>query len=138
MIVYLDTSVLLRIVLSQGEPLQGFGRWERAYSSELLGLEVRRVLDRLRLESALDDAGLADAHQTIARLERSIGRVRLTRPVLRRASLPMPTVVKTLDALHLATALLLQERRGLEITFATHDGQQAVAARALGFLCMGA
>ena len=138
MIVYLDTSTVLRVVLAQAEVLSDFGRWEKAYSSELLGIEVRRVLDRLRLESALDDIGLASAHQETAKLERAIGRVRLTRPVLRRASLPMPTVVKTLDALHLATALLLQERRGLDIAFATHDAQQAIAARALGFHCIGA
>ena len=77
-------------------------------------------------------------HQETAKLERAIGRVRLTRPVLRRASLPMPTVVKTSDALHLATALLLQERRGLDIAFVIHDAQQAIAARALGFPCVGA
>jgi predicted nucleic acid-binding protein len=136
-IVYLDTSTVLRVVLAQSDTLPDFGRWERAYSSELLGVETRRVLDRLRLDSALDDAGLAAAHQEIAKLERSIGRVRLTRLVLRRAALPMPTVVKTLDALHLATALLLQERRGLDVTFATHDGQQAIAARALGFDSIG-
>jgi hypothetical protein len=49
----------------------------------------------------------------------------------------MGTVVKTLDALHVATALLLSERRGLDLTFATHDAQQATAARALGFACVG-
>lgn len=138
MIVYLDTSTVLRVVLAQGERLPGFGRWERAYSSELLGLEMRRVLDRLRLESALDDLGLAAAQQETAKLERAINRMRLDRAVLRRAAMPMPTVVKTLDALHLATALLLQERRGLDLVFATHDAQQAVAARALGFEAIGA
>lgn len=137
MIVYLDTSVVLRVVLGQRAALGGFGDWERAFSSELLGLEARRVLDRLRLEAGLDDEGLATSHQAIARVERAIARVRLTRSVLRRASLPMPTVVKTLDAIHLASALLLSERRGLDLVFATHDAQQAVAARALGFDCVG-
>jgi hypothetical protein len=49
----------------------------------------------------------------------------------------MPTAVKTLDALHLSSALLLAERRRTPVVFATHDGQQAVAARALGFDCAG-
>lgn len=137
MIVYLDTSAVLRVLLAQPDPLPDFGRWQEAYASEILGVEVRRVLDRLRLESALDDAGLAAAQQTTHRIERTIRRVRLTRPVLRRAALPMPTVVKTLDAIHLATALLLEERRGLDLTFATHDEQQATAARALGFESIG-
>jgi len=51
-IVYLDTSVALRILLRQPEPLKGWGEWEEAYASELLGLEARRTIDRLRLESA--------------------------------------------------------------------------------------
>ena len=67
----------------------------------------------------------------------SIGLISLTRTVLRRAALPMPTVVKILDAVHLASALLFQERRGDGLIFATHDLQQATGARALGFEVIG-
>jgi hypothetical protein len=49
----------------------------------------------------------------------------------------MATAVKTLDALHLASALLFRERREVSMIFATHDAQQATAARALGFVCIG-
>ena len=132
MILYLDTSVVLRHLLGQVKALDLSG-WQRAYSSEILGVEVRRVIDRLRLESALDDEGVARAHVGIATMEQSIGCIFLTRPVLRRAALPMPTVVKTLDAIHLASALLWRERTGEMLTFATHDLQQAIGARALGF-----
>ena len=58
--------------------------------------------------------------------------------VLRRASLPMPTVVKTLDAIRLTSALMLRERLGAPVTFATHDIQQATAAFALAFQVLGA
>jgi len=136
--VYLDTSTVLRVLLRQSRPLSLWGRWERAYTSEILALEARRVIDRLRLEAMLDDAGVATAHESLRRLERTIGKVTLTRAVLQRAALPMPTVVKTLDAVHLASALLLSERRHVALTFATHDEQQATAARALGFECVGA
>ena len=138
MTVYLDTSTVLRVLLRQSRPLSLWGRWERAYTSEILALEARRVIDRLRLEAMLDDAGVATAHESLRRLERTIGKVTLTRAVLQRAALPMPTVVKTLDAVHLASALLLSERRHVALTFATHDEQQATAARALGFECVGA
>jgi predicted nucleic acid-binding protein len=137
MMVYLDSSAVLRVLLRQPAPLSIWRRWERAYSSELLGVEARRVVDRLRLQSALDDAGVARAHEDLRGIERSIDTVALTRTVLRRAGLPMPTVVKTLDGIHLASALLLAERRGLSLVFATHDPQQATAARALGFECAG-
>ena len=138
MIVYLDASIVLRALLRDGPPLDTWGRWDTAYASELLGVEARRTVDRLRLTGALDDAGVVSAIATLARVERGLQYVALSRAVLRRASLPMGTVVKTLDALHLASALLLRERGGIELTFATHDHQQAAAAQALGFECIGA
>lgn len=52
MTIYLDTSTVLRALLGDGEPLREWGGWRRAYSSELMGVEARRTLDRLRLEQA--------------------------------------------------------------------------------------
>lgn len=137
MIVYLDTSVVLRALFGQSPRLAGWGNWSEAYSSELMGLEARRAVDRLRLAAALDDAGVAEAQAELARLERSLGRIRLTRHVIERAALPMATAVKTLDALHLASALILRERHSHDLLFATHDTAQALAARAVGFVCVG-
>lgn len=137
MIVYLDTSTVLRILLRQPRPLAAWNTWEHAYTSELLGVEARRIIDRCRLEGIFDDTGLVAAQQGLARVEATLLRVRLTRTVLQRASQPLGVVVRTLDALHLASALLLRERQGIELTFATHDQQQAVAAQALGFECIG-
>lgn len=100
-------------------------------------MEARRAIDRLRLESALDDSGVARAHQELARIEESLHLVGLTRTVLRRAAEPMPTILRTLDALHLASAILLRESVGPELVFATHDTRQTTAAQALGFRCIG-
>jgi predicted nucleic acid-binding protein len=136
--IYLDTSTVLRVLLRQPKPLAIWARWDSAYASELLHVEACRVIDCLRLEGALDDEGVADVRQELARVESAIAAVALSGPVLQRAALPMATVVKTLDAIHLASAMLLRERRGVELTFATHDPQQARAARALGFDCIGA
>ena len=135
--VYLDTSTLLRVLLGQQPVMAHWGTWEHAYTSELAGVEARRAIDRLRLAGALDDTGVVAAQEKLAAVEATVGRIRLTRVVLRRASLPMATAVKTLDALHLASALLFQERRGVSLIFATHDAPQATAARALGFACIG-
>src|SRR5437870_3494257 len=97
----------------------------------------RRVLDRLRIEAVLNDEQVGAFQAALAAIERTIDRIRLTRLVLGRAALPMATPVKTLDALHLASALLWRERRAAELLFATHDPRQARAARALGFDCVG-
>jgi predicted nucleic acid-binding protein len=137
MIAYIDTSVILRPLLGQGKALD-WKQWDYAYSSEILGLETRRVIDRLRLESALDDLGVAAAHQELVRIEQFLGTIPLARAVLRRAALPMPTVLKTLDAIHLTSALMLQDSKGSRLIFATHDFQQAIGARAFGFEVVGA
>jgi predicted nucleic acid-binding protein len=63
--VYLDTSAVLRVLLRRPKPLAIWGRWERAYASGLLHVEACRVIDRLRLEGALDDQGVADARQQL-------------------------------------------------------------------------
>ena len=133
---YVDTSVILRHLLGQPKALD-LSQAQGAFSSEIMGVEARRAIDRLRLQSALDDEAVAQAHQELARMEKSIGYLLLTRSVLSRAALPMPTLVKTLDAVHLASALLLQERRRETLTYATHDRQQATGARALGFSVLG-
>lgn len=136
MIAYLDTSIVLLSLLGQRKGFD-WRKWDFVYSSELLGLEARRTIDRLRLELALDDIGVADAHQELSRIERHIGVVPLNRAVLRRSALPMPTIAKTLDAIHLTSALILQETKGTKPVFATHDFQQATAAKALGFEVIG-
>lgn len=137
MTAYIDTGVVLRVLLRQRGAIRDWDQWTALCSSELLRVEARRVLDRLRLESLLDDEGLAEAHDGLGRIEDSIAFVSLAPIVLDRASAPMPTVVKTLDAIHLASALLCRESRTGDIVFVSHDLQQTTAARALGFRCIG-
>ncbi len=133
MIVYLDSSVVLRPLLAQRGRLQSWGTWSAAYSSEILGIECRRAIDRLRLEGLYDDERVARAGEALTKIERTVRRIRLSPSVLKEAAKTMPTIVKTLDAIHLASALVLRERRSIDLQFATHDTQQAIAARALGF-----
>ena len=136
MIVYLDTSVVLRVLLDQPRKLSSWAQWTAAYSSELTGVECRRVIDRLRLDAVFDDEEVALATQRLSQMEKSVRRIRLSRSILHAASQTMPTVVKALDAFHLVSAVAIRERRQVELFFATHDSQQATAARALGFTCL--
>jgi hypothetical protein len=57
--------------------------------------------------------------------------------VLSRAAQPFPTPLGTLDAVHLATALLWRETRGEDLVMATHDRDLALAARASGLRTIG-
>jgi len=134
---YVDSSVMLRVLKGQKDAWSDWGRWEKAYSSALIRVECRRFLDRMRLEHNWTDDDVAIAGTQLRRLERTIARVRFTPAILERAAAPMPTLVKTLDAIHIATATLLRERLQPGLVFVTHDAQQAKAALALGFDCAG-
>jgi predicted nucleic acid-binding protein len=52
--------------------------------------------------------------------------------VLARVLEPLPLPVRTLDAIHLASADFLRGQ-GQEVTVATYDARMAEAARAMGF-----
>ena len=56
----------------------------------------------------------------------------LERPVLVRALEPFPAPVRTVDAIHLASADFLRGQ-GQEVTVATYDARMGVGARALDF-----
>lgn len=137
MIAYLDSSVLLRIVLGQPAALVEWPQLERGVTSALAEVECLRTVDRLRLIASLSDLEVARRREAIYRILDSIEIVELTRPVLARAAQPMPTTLGTLDAIHLATALLWRERSGERLALATHDSALALAATASGFTVLG-
>lgn len=56
--------------------------------------------------------------------------------VLERAAEPFPALIGSLDAIHLATALLIHEQFD-QLIFATHDQTLGVAARSVGFAVEG-
>jgi predicted nucleic acid-binding protein len=133
---YVDSSVILRVLKGQKDAWKDWGRWEKAYCSTILRIECRRFIDRMRLEYGWTDDDVAAAGVQLRRLERVLTRVRLSGAIMDRAGLPMPTIVKTLDAIHIATASLVRERVQPTLVFVTHDHQQANAARALAFDCV--
>ncbi len=63
--------------------------------------------------------------------------VHMTAPIVHMAAGAMPTVLRTLDGLHLATAISLRNSRREPEIIATHDRVLAIAARASGFEVIG-
>ncbi|HEX8013340.1 MAG TPA: PIN domain-containing protein [Casimicrobiaceae bacterium] len=137
MIAYVDSSVLLRVILGQRDALKEWGRISQGITSALAEVECLRTLDRLRLTQGYADEVIAERREAVYRLMESIEVVEITYPILARASQPLPTALGTLDALHLATALLWKERAGKGLSMATHDTALAVAARASGLPVVG-
>jgi uncharacterized protein len=136
-IAYLDTSALLRLVLREAGALEGLRSCEALVSSELLAVESLRTLDRLRHQGALSTDEAVARRETVLEWLEAVDLVLLRRPILTRAAEPLPTALGTLDALHLATALVWRERTGQALTLATHDRDLALAARSFGIETLG-
>ncbi len=137
MIAYLDSSVLLRVILGQRNAVKEWRDIEQGVASALVEVECLRTLDRLRLSERLSDEAIALRREAVFRLLESMEILDLTSLILTRASQPLPTALGTLDAIHLATALLWREGRQENLVMATHDISLALAARANGFHVVG-
>jgi len=135
--VYVDSSVLLRVVLNERGTLREWRRIRRPIASELIRLECRRTIDRARIRERLSDAAVAQHREAVLGLLDAFDMVPLDGVVLERAAEPFPTLLGSLDAIHLATALLARGQVE-DLYFATHDGELATAARAMGFKVLGA
>jgi predicted nucleic acid-binding protein len=138
MTAYLDASVLLRIALGQPDALPEWSSIRTGVASALVVTECLRTLDRLRLRVALPDREFGTRRATVLRLTATLHLVDIDPAVLDRAAQPMPTLIGTLDAIHLATALLWQDFAKTPLVFATHDTELALAAHAHGFQIAGA
>lgn len=137
MIAYLDSSVLLRVVLNQSNVLSEWSAIEGGVVSALVEVECLRTLDRLRLLEGLSDDEIAVRREAVYRLLDAVEMIEPTRLVLSRAAQPLPTALGTLDAIHLATAMLRREQGQADLVMATHDEALATAAKASGFRVVG-
>ena len=138
MIAYIDSSVILRIVLPESPRLREWPQLEGGVASPLVAVECHRTLDRYWLQGRLDadqlEAKRREATAILTRLEP----VPLDESALHKAAQPFPTIIATLDALHLASAILYRAAQPPDerpIVFATHDTQ---LARAMNFEVVGA
>jgi predicted nucleic acid-binding protein len=138
LITYLDSSVVLRIILGSPEPLAGWKEIEHSISSRLLYVECQRTLERLRLAEKKPADVIAIRKKTVEDLISAVDLFDVTNGILQRAGERFVAPLKTLDAIHLATALAFRDERRENLAFATHDKQLARAARALDFSVLGA
>ena len=83
------------------------------------------------------DRELARRRATALSVLSGFEQVRLNRAVLERAADPFPVKIRSLDALHVASALLVRTRFPA-LRFATHDVDLGAAAAAEGLPVIGA
>lgn len=122
--IYLDTSVALAHLLA--EDLQpAAALWsETIVASRLLEYE---------LWTRIHARGLLASHgEAVRALLARIALIELAQPVLERALTPFPVAIRTLDALHLASADFMR-RQGQDVAIASYDERTLEAARRLKF-----
>ena len=134
MVAYLDSSVVLRYILQGDSAIRHALECETVLSSELLEIECKRVLQRCRLTGGLSDLTYLIAIKRLDALLAGVGLVSFSTPIKRRAMDAFPVVIKTLDALHLATAIVLSQRESADsILIFSYDEAMNRCAAVLGF-----
>jgi len=134
--VYLDTSVVLRVLFREPNPIDLWGKWDRAFSSALWRIEALRTVDRLRLMHEITDIEVSDLVRDIQIAHETLAIRPIDERILQRASETFPTIVGILDAIHLATAIFIRESDKVDFLL-THDSQFGTAARSVGFHVRG-
>jgi len=122
-VIYLDSSVLLADLFTELQsPPEAL--WdEDLASSQLLAYEV---WNRVNAHSLMISHG-GRARGLLAR----VNLTQMSEPALARALKPFPVVVRTSDALHLAT-MEFRRGNGASVELASYDSRLLEAARALG------
>ncbi len=120
MIAYLDASALLRVVLREPGPAVDLRAFDQLVSSELLGVEALRTIDRLRLTGALSTPEAETRAAKVRDWLDAADLLLLRGPVLSRACDPLPVPLGTLDAIHLVTALAWRDQLDEPLVIATH------------------
>ena len=116
---YIDSSAIVKLVVREKESaaLRRYVRGRSLVSSALAGVEVTRAIMPYGART------LRTAREVLSCIEI----VRINTKVLSRAATMEPTDLRTLDAIHLATASLFGESLH---RFVCYDGRLASAAEA--------
>jgi predicted nucleic acid-binding protein len=133
---YVDSSVILRIITHRSDALPE-GQLLFPTSSALLQTECLRTLDRFQTSGELKKLEIPRTYAAFHEAMRRIELLKIDDAILERAGGQFGLPLKTLDAIHLVTAVAWRERINEEVTFVTHDEQLAAAARAYDFPVLG-
>lgn len=128
---YIDSSAVLRILLNSKGAFKDLEIYKTIGSSELLLIECNRVIDRYRMENILADEEIAILKENLKIFTDGMYIIEINQAVKTRAAESFPSIVGTLDAIHLATMLLWRDINP-DMILITHDKQMAICARALG------
>ena len=133
-LLYVESSALLAALLENDTAArEAFRAGGLTIASALTFAEAARAIVRARVTGRLSVAQERDAIRALRSFERSCDIVSVTDEILARAGRPFPhEPIRTLDAIHLATAEILGEPPQL-VTIVTRDNRLSENARAMGY-----
>lgn len=136
MTIYAETSAVLRWLFAEpaGETVrEALETASKVVTSRLTSIETRRVVQRAEREGRVTAAQAADLRAIFAQAASTWAVLEISDEVARRAEAGFPVEpVRTLDAIHLASALLLREALP-DLAIVTADERVRANAHALGF-----
>lgn len=136
MTVYAETSAVLRWLFAEegGEGLRDvLAAAEKVAASRLTLIETRRVVRRAERESRITAAQAADILAIFAQAASTWAILEISEEIARRAEDGFPNEpVRTLDAIHLASALFLRQSFP-DLTVVSADDRLRKNAALLGF-----
>lgn len=136
MIVYAESSAIAAWLLGErlGDGVRrALESAEHVVTSDLSGLEVHRALCRGMVQQRFGDAVVARMRAQLARSSARWIMMAIAPEVLQRAGMPFPDEpVRSLDAIHLATALAVRSEQP-DLAMLSLDQRVRRNAVALGF-----
>ena len=134
---YVDASAVLRVVFAEPANVS-LQAGDRVVASQLVVIETFRAIDGARFAGTLDDRLSAAKRKELTELLAMLDLWRIDQPVVDRASGSFAVPLRSLDAIHVATAeLLVAAAEGEPLEFWTHDERQAIAAQSQGLNVFG-
>lgn len=132
---YIDTSTYLKLFLKEkgSDKARKLSKENRFLSSVILTSECFSALSRRKQGKEIDDKTFNRLVNRIKKGLPYIEIVKLTDGVsIKTEEILLHSAVRTLDAIHIASALLFQELTGINLTFVTSDKKQEDSAKKEG------
>lgn len=132
---YFDSSALVKIYVQESgrAAVLRLLRLHEVVVSAILPVEIRGALRRRAEETAVDSSRLPAAFNQLARDREQWNLLAVSNEILKRAEEIVAThAVRTLDAIHIASAKGFAERLQTHLPFISADHRQVEAATAVG------
>jgi predicted nucleic acid-binding protein len=134
---YIDSSVLLRVLLDEPDPLPEFDQIKIGAANILIKMECLRTIDRIKFENQISANEYLDFRQRFLKGFRKLNLIAMSPMVIEGACQSWGVPLKSLDSIHLSSALLWQKDLGKNIIFCTHDKRLGEVAKANGLEVLG-